>query len=76
MKVYLKDGKEVILNDGANLFDLAKAISISFSKNCVAAVVNDEEKDMTYLVKEGDKVDFIAFDDERSYHLSNHSCDT
>ena len=74
MKVYLKDGKEVILNDGANLFDLAKAISISFSKNCVAAVVNDEEKDMTYLVKEGDKVDFITLDDERAYHLLNHSC--
>ena len=74
MKVYLKDGKEIELENGSNLFVLAKAVSISFSKNCLAAVVNDEEKDMTYELKENDKVDFITVDDERAYHLLNHSC--
>lgn len=74
MKVYLKDGKEVVLNEFANLFELAKNISISFSKKCLAALVNDEAKDMSYILKDGDKVDFITVDDQRSYEILNHSC--
>jgi len=74
MKVTLKDGKEMICEEGTLAIDLAKKISTSLSKEVIAVKVNGEVKDLKIELHEGDEVEFITKTNKEAQDIINHSC--
>lgn len=73
MKVYTKDGSEILLEEGATCFDLAYAISSGLGRNALAAEVNGENVDLRRKLKENDQVNILTFDDDYGKHAFHHS---
>ena len=61
------------ISEGSNGLDLAKVISNSLAKKSVGLLLNNELRDLTAVLKDGDKVEIITKDDERSYEFLRHS---
>ena len=55
------------------MFVIAKSISNSLAKKSVAAKVDDELKDMSYVLDRDAKVEFITADSEEGEHIIRHS---
>jgi len=73
VKMVLKDGKEIELQDGATLVDAAKAISNSLGKDALVAKVDGEITDMRELVKDGAQVEFFTKDDPEGLATLRHT---
>ncbi len=73
ISVTLKDGSKKEIPDGSTGLDLAKSISNSLAKKSIGLVLNDELKDLTTILKNGDRVEIVTQDDPRSYELLRHS---
>lgn len=73
ISVILKDGTKKEIPSGSTGLDLAKAISNSLAKKSVGILLNDELRDFTTVLKDGDKVEIITQEDPRSYEFLRHS---
>ena len=73
MKVQLNDGSIKEFENAENMFVIAKSISNSLAKKSVAAKVDDELKDMSYVLDRDAKVEFITADSEEGEHIIRHS---
>lgn len=73
MKVQLNDGSIKEFENAENMFVIAKSISNSLAKKSVAAKVDDELKDMSYILDRDAKVEFITADSEEGEHIIRHS---
>ena len=73
MKVQLNDGSIKEFENAENMFVIAKSISNSLAKKSVAAKVDDELKDMSYVLDRDAKVEFITADSEEGEHRIRHS---
>ena len=73
MKVKLMDGNIKEFENAENMFVIAKSISNSLAKKSVAAKVDGELKDMSYILDRDAEVEFITADSEEGEHIIRHS---
>lgn len=73
ISIVLKDGSKKEIPSGSTGLDLAKAISNSLAKKSIGLLLNDELKDSVTVLKNGDKVEIITQEDQRSYEFLRHS---
>ena len=71
--LYLKDGTKKEIPSNSTGLDLASGISNSLAKKSVGLLLNDKLCDLTTVLQEGDKVEILTHDDERSYYFLRHS---
>ena len=74
MKIYLKNGDELQLDDGAKSIDAAKAISDSLARNAVAVKINGKLCDLSAPLSAGDKVEFVTLKDKEGMEVYRHTC--
>ena len=74
MKVLLKNGDSLTLENGAKCSDAAKAISDSLARNAVAAKVNGKLTDLTHVLSEGDKLELVTLKDKEGLDVYRHTC--
>lgn len=71
--VVLKDNSKISLNDGACAYDAAAAISAGLARNACAAKINGENKDLRTVLKDGDSLEILTFDDEYGRWTFRHT---
>ncbi len=71
--VTLPDGSSKSLEDGATVFDLAKAISPGLAKATVIGLVNDRQVDTSHTLADGDAVKLITDRDPLGLETLRHS---
>ena len=74
MKVILKNGDGLSLEEGARCSDAAKAINESLARNAVAAKVNGVLCDLSRELKEGDKLELLTLKDHEGLEVYRHTC--
>ena len=74
MKIYLPDNSEVILSEGATVYDVALSISEGLARNAVAGKVDGEVCDLSYQVSEGQKVAILTLKDQEGLDVYRHTC--
>lgn len=74
MVVYLKNGDELSLDDGAKCADAAKAVSDSLARNAVAAKINGKLCDLSASLSNGDNVEFVTLKDKEGLEVYRHTC--
>ena len=67
------DGSVKEFENAENMFVIAKSISNSLAKKSVAAKVDGELKDMSYVLDRDAKVEFVPIDSEEGEHIVRHS---
>lgn len=74
VKVYLKDGKELLVKEGISYSDLASQLSVSLRKKTAGVKANGNFVDLSMVVKGESTVEFVIWDDEKGvFPLINHS---
>ena len=73
MEIFLKDGSSLQVEEGANLFEVAGAISPRFKKEAIVGKANDILVDMSTIVKNGDKVELFTLDSKEGLDTYRHS---
>ena len=74
MKVTLKDGSELELNDGATCADAAKAISDGLYRNAVCAKVNGKLVDLFSTIEADSTLEIITLKDKEGLDVYRHTC--
>ena len=74
MKVIIKNGDGLSLEEGARCSDAAKAINESLARNAVAAKVNGVLCDLSHELKEGDKLELLTLKDHDGLEVYRHTC--
>lgn len=76
MKIKLKDGSSIELEEKSTVLDLAKKISEGLARVATAAEVNGEVKDLRYELKDEEMVNILTFDSEYGkkayWHTTSH----
>lgn len=73
IKVTLKSGDVREYENGTNLLDMAKSISEGLARNCLAADVNGETKEMNFVPESDCEVSFLTFNDENGRKAYRHT---
>ncbi len=73
MKVYLPNGSELMLDDGATAFEAASIISRGLAQNALAAKINDVVVDLSRTLSDGDNLAILTFDDAEGKNVFWHS---
>ena len=73
IKVTLKDNVVKEFNDGINAFEIAKSFGGGFYKNVCAARINGENCDLRTVLKDGDSLELLTFDDEYGRWTFRHT---
>ena len=74
MKVILKNGDELAVNEGATCAMAAAAISEGLARNAVAAKVNGVLVDLSHALGEGDKLEIVTLKDKEELEVYRHTC--
>ncbi|MCD8372007.1 MAG: threonine--tRNA ligase [Clostridia bacterium] len=74
MKIYLKNGEELSLEDGVTCAQAAKVVSESLARNAVAAKINGRLCDLSSPLTSGDKVEFVTLKDKEGLEVYRHTC--
>lgn len=64
MKIFLKNGDELPLKDGATAKDASKAISEGLARAAVAAKINGRLVDLSTPLAEGDRLEIVTLKDK------------
>ncbi|MCE5196685.1 MAG: threonine--tRNA ligase [Negativicutes bacterium] len=73
IRIQLKNGSELELEEGANCLQAAKKISSSLAKEVLAAEVNGCAVDLNTELRDGDRLNLWTFHDEEGKHIMRHS---
>ena len=73
MKLILKDGKEINVEESKNGHDVALSIAESLAKNSIAYKLNDELYDLYRPIPGDGKFELITKDSPEAFHILNHS---
>ncbi|MFZ9291193.1 MAG: threonine--tRNA ligase [Ilumatobacteraceae bacterium] len=73
ISVTLPDGSRRELPAGASSADLAAAIGAGLARAAVAARVNEEERDLSAPLADGDRVAILTADSDAGRHVIRHS---
>ena len=72
IKVTLRDNVKEF-NDGITAFEIAKSFGGGFYKNVCAARINGENCDLRAVLKDGDSLELLTFDDEYGRWTFRHT---
>ena len=72
IKVTLRDNVKEF-EDGINAFEIAKSFGGGFYKNVLAARINGENCDLRTVLKDGDTLELLTFDDEYGRWTFRHT---
>src|SRR3954447_13622634 len=72
MKVYLPDGTELELEDGANGADAARAIGEGLARAALGIKVNGDLRDLEQPLEDGDHIAIVTSRDEEGLWLIRH----
>ena len=72
MNISLK-GNIKEFEDGINAYDVAKSFGGGFFKNVLAAKINGENKDLRTVLKDGDELELLTFDDDYGKWTYRHT---
>ena len=72
IKVTLRDNVKEF-DDGINAFEIAKSFGGGFYKNVLAARINGENCDLRTVLKDGDTLELLTFDDEYGRWTFRHT---
>ena len=73
INVKLKDGLVREIEEGSNIYELAKSLSKNLSKSAVVGEVNGTLVDLSYKLKNNDEVNILTFEDEKAVEVMRHS---
>lgn len=73
MNIFLPDGNSIELSDKATVLELAEKISKNLGKIAVAGEVNGNLVDLSYNLKDGEKVRIITNKDKEALRILRHS---
>ncbi len=73
IKVILKDDVIKEFADGVNAFEVAKSFGGGFYKNVCAAKINGENCDLRTVLKDGDKLELLTFQDDYGKWTFRHT---
>ncbi len=74
IKLTLKDSSVKEVEEGLSYIEIAKGISTSFAKTCVAAKVNGKLVNLSDKALEDENLEFITKDSKEAFEILNHSC--
>ena len=74
MKIILKNGDALELNEASTCFQAAQAISEGLARNAVCAKVNGELVDLSHVLKENDTLEIVTLKDKEGLHVYRHTC--
>ena len=76
IRIILKDGSSMEVENGAKILDVAKEISEGLARVAMAGKVNGEVKDLRYELQNDCKLEILTFDDEDGkkayWHTTSH----
>ena len=76
IKVELKDGSKLEVEEGKSILEIAKQISEGLARNSLAGRVDGEVKDLRTLLNKDCKLEILTFDDEDGkkayWHTTSH----
>ena len=64
--VKLNDGSVREIEEGSNIYELAKLLSKNLAKSAVVGEVNGTLVDLSYKLKNNDEVNILTFEDEKA----------
>lgn len=73
IKISLKDGKEMEVENGTKVIDIASKLSISLSKKALGAIIDGEVKELNYEVNRDCKLEILTFEDEEGKKILRHT---
>ncbi|APM40438.1 threonine--tRNA ligase [Clostridium kluyveri] len=73
IKISLKNGKEIEVERGLKVIDIAAKLSISLSKKALGAAVNGKVVELNYEVNEDCKLEVLTFEDEEGKKILRHT---
>ena len=73
INVKLNDGSVREIEEGSNIYELAKLLSKSLAKSAVVGEVNGTLVDLSYKLKNNDEVNILTFEDEKAVEVMRHS---
>ncbi len=74
MKIYLKNGDALEVEQGADCLAAASAISEGLARAAVAAKVNGHLVDLRHALAEGDKLEIVTLKDKEGLDVYRHTC--
>ncbi len=74
LKLTLKDGSNLEVEEGKLFIEVAKQLSPSLAKKCVVAKFNDKLVDLSSKVESDGTLEFIVQGDKEAFEVINHSC--
>ncbi len=74
MNVYLKNGDQLNVEEGATCAKAASAISEGLARSAVAAKVNGVLCDLSHELNEGDKLEIVTLKDKEGLEVYRHTC--
>lgn len=76
VKVELKDGSKIEVNEGSSILEVAKKLSEGLARNAMAAKIDGEVKDLRTIIEKDCKLEILTFDDldgKKAYwHTTSH----
>ncbi|WP_079412225.1 threonine--tRNA ligase [Alkalithermobacter paradoxus] len=73
IKITLKDGSVREVQKGSSVLDVAKSISEGLARSIVAAQVNEEVVDLSYVLNEDVNLNLLKFEDEAGKETFRHT---
>lgn len=74
MKIILKNGDELELQDGADCSAAAQAVSEGLARNAVAAKVNGKLVDLSTVLNGGETLEIVTLKDKEGLEVYRHTC--
>ncbi len=74
MKIYLKSGDALEVQEAATAMQAAIAISEGLARNAVCAKVNGQLVDLSKALKEGDNLEIVTLKDKEGLQVYRHTC--
>ena len=74
LKVELKDGSKLDVEEGKLIIEVAKELSPSLAKKCCVAKLNGKLVDLKTPINESAKLELVMYSDAEAFEVINHSC--
>lgn len=74
MVITLKGGNEMVFDSPVSCLDVAKSISEGLAREAVAAKVNGENKDLSFILDKDSSVTFLTVKDPEGLDITRHTC--
>ena len=73
MQLRFPDGSAREFDDGLSAIEVAGKLSQKLKKEALAAVINDQVADLSAILKDGDSVQFLTFEDDAAKRVLRHT---